>query len=226
MKNSRPLICIDRLTVCYDNHEALHEATLTIGERDFLGIIGPNGGGKTTLIKAMLGLLPHMSGTITYFDHNGQPTDHIDIGYLPQYTSFDARFPITVSEVVCAGLLKGKSLFYHLSRADRQKIDATLQLLELDDLARRPIATLSGGQRQRVLMARALVGEPQLLILDEPSTYIDADSQQQLYRLLRKINDHCAIVLVSHDTEAVFHIARNVVRVNRTCHYYSENKVF
>lgn len=226
MEDSRPLIHVDRLTVCYDDHEVLHEVTLTIRKRDFLGVIGPNGGGKTTLIKAILGLVKPLSGTITYFDDNGQPADDLNIGYLPQYSSFDARFPITVREVVSAGLLTGKSPFRHLSRADHESIAEILRLLELGDLADRSIATLSGGQRQRVLMARALIGQPRLLILDEPSTYIDADSAEQLYRLLRQINEHCAIILVSHDMEAVFHVARSVVRVNRTLHFRPAAEVF
>lgn len=216
MENSKPLVRIENLSVCYDGHEALHEATLTVYERDFLGIIGPNGGGKTTLIKAILGLIKPRGGSITYFDSNFQPADSLKIGYLPQYSAFDVRFPITVEEVVSAGLLAGKSLFHRFSRAERRALSDILEMLELAPLAQRSISALSGGQRQRVLMARALIGQPQLLILDEPSTYIDIDSQHQLYQLLHTINEHCAIILVSHDIEAVQQTARNVVRVNRT----------
>ena len=151
---------------------------------------------------------------------DGQPVPALNIGYLPQYSSFDFRFPITVREVVSAGLLTGKSLFYRPSQTDQRQVDHILSLMELDALADHSIAELSGGQRQRVLMARALIGTPQLLILDEPSTYIDTDSQEQLYRMLRTINETCAVLLVSHDMGAVFQTVRNIACVNRTLHYH------
>ena len=220
----KPLIKLSNLTVSYDGTIALQNATLTIYERDFLGVIGPNGGGKTTLVKALLGLLRPQNGTITYYRADGQPVPTLNIGYLPQYSSFDFRFPITVREVVSAGLLTGKSLFYRPSRTDRQQVDHILSLMELDTLANHSIAELSGGQRQRVLMARALIGSPQLLILDEPSTYIDTDSQEQLYRMLRTINETCAVLLVSHDMGAVFQTVRNIACVNRTLHYHPANE--
>lgn len=220
MQDSKPLINIANISVSYGTTPALQDVTLTVYEHDFLGVIGPNGGGKTTLVKAILGLVPLQSGTITYYDTNGQHTAKLNIGYLPQYSSFDFRFPITVSEVVSAGLLSGKSIFYHPSRTQRQQVDQILSLMEISELADRSIGELSGGQRQRVLMARALIGQPRLLILDEPSTYIDTDSQEQLYRLLHTISEKCAILLVSHDIGAVFQAVRNIACVNRTLHYH------
>ncbi len=218
--NNKPLIHIEGATVAYDNTVALQDVTLTIYDHDFLGVIGPNGGGKTTLVKLILGIMQPQQGTVTYYDTDGQPTQKISIGYLPQYTSFDFRFPITVEEVVMAGMLAGKPMTYRFTAADRQHTKEVLQLLELDTLARRPIGELSGGQRQRVLMARALATQPRLLVLDEPSTYIDRNSENHMYSLLQSLNKQCAIVLVSHDMGAVIQTVRNIACVNGTVHYH------
>ncbi|MBO4730455.1 MAG: ABC transporter ATP-binding protein [Bacteroidaceae bacterium] len=219
MENNR-LIHIEGASVAYDSTVALQDVTLTIYDHDFLGVIGPNGGGKTTLVKLILGIMQPQHGTVTYYDTNNQPTHKIPIGYLPQYTSFDFRFPITVEEVVMAGMLAGKSMTYRFTAADRQRTQEVLQLLELDSLARRPIGELSGGQRQRVLMARALTTQPRLLVLDEPSTYIDRNSENHIYSLLQSLNEQCAIVLVSHDMGAVIQTVRNIACVNGTVHYH------
>lgn len=215
MEDNR-LIHIDGASVAYDSTIALQDVTLTIYDHDFLGVIGPNGGGKTTLVKLILGIMQPQHGTVTYYDTDGKPTQNIPIGYLPQYTSFDFRFPITVEEVVMAGMLAGKSMTYRFTAADRQRTQEVLQLLELDTLARRPIGELSGGQRQRVLMARALTTQPRLLVLDEPSTYIDRNSENHMYSLLQSLNEQCAIVLVSHDTGAVKQMVHHIAYVNKT----------
>ena len=211
--------------MAYDNTVALQDVTLTIYDHDFLGVIGPNGGGKTTLMKLILGIMQPQHGTVTYYDTEGKPTHKIPIGYLPQYTSFDFRFPITVEEVVMAGMLAGKSMTYHFTAADRQRTQEVLELLEIDTLARRSIGELSGGQRQRVLMARALTTQPRLLVLDEPSTYIDRNSENHMYSLLQTLNKECAIVLVSHDTGAVKEIVRRIAYVNKNLRFlFNENE--
>ncbi|MBP5360768.1 MAG: ABC transporter ATP-binding protein [Bacteroidaceae bacterium] len=214
------LIHIDHATFAYDNNVALQDVTLTIYDHDFLGVIGPNGGGKTTLVKLILGIMQPQQGSVTYYDVDGRPAQSIPIGYLPQYTTFDFRFPITVEEVVKAGMLAGKSMTYRFTAKDRQRAQEMLQLMELDTLAHRPIGELSGGQRQRVLMARALATQPRLLVLDEPSTYIDRDSENQMYSMLKTLNKQCAIVLVSHDMGAVIQTVRNIACVNGTVHYH------
>lgn len=220
MEQPKPIVKITNLTVSYDGKTALENACLTIEHNDFLGVIGPNGGGKTTLVKALLGLLTPTTGTIEFFNNQGTPVKNINIGYLPQYLSFDYDFPITVREVVMSGFLAGKSLFHHFTAQQRQKAGEIINLFELTPLASRPIGKLSGGQRQRVLMARALVSDPSLLVLDEPSTYMDKESEGQMYRLLREINNHCAIMLVSHDMGTIVREVRNIACVNHTLHYH------
>lgn len=216
----QPLIKITNLTVAYDNKVALQDADLTIVRNDFLGVIGPNGGGKTTLVKAILGLVDHQSGTIECFDANGQPTKGLNIGYLPQYLSFDFSFPITVREVVMSGFLVGRSMFHRFTPDERTRADEIMQMFDLTSLQKRTMGRLSGGQRQRVLMARAMVSRPQLLVLDEPSTYMDKESEGLMYDLLREINHHCAIMLVSHDVGTIAREVRNIACVNRTLHYH------
>lgn len=215
-----PLIKIQNLSVSYDNKIALEHATLKIERNDFLGIIGPNGGGKTTLVKAILGLVPYTEGSIEFFNSQGQPVDSINIGYLPQYQSLDTRFPITVREVVMSGFLAGKSIFFHYTAQQRKQTDEYLRLFELDQVSHNSIDQLSGGQRQRVLMARALVNKPDLLVLDEPSTYMDKEGEGMMYQTLRRINSRCAIMMVSHDVGTIVREVRNIACVNRTLHYH------
>ncbi len=216
----KPLIKIENLTVTYDGKTALQDACLTVEQNDFLGVIGPNGGGKTTLVKAILGLVPCAGGTIEYFDLDGQPVDGLNIGYLPQYLSFDFSFPITVSEVIASGLLSGRSLFHRFTAAEHARVAEVMDMFGLKPFAKHTVGRLSGGQRQRVLMARAMVSRPQLLVLDEPSTYMDKDSEDMMYSLLRDINSHCAIMLVSHDVGTIVREVRNIACVNRTLHYH------
>lgn len=216
----QPLIKIENLTVAYDGKTALQDASLVVEQNDFLGVIGPNGGGKTTLVKAILGLVPCTHGTIEYFGNDGCPVRSIDIGYLPQYLSFDFNFPITAMEVVMSGLLRGHSLFHRFTAAERTRTVEVMEMFGLVPLSSRTMGKLSGGQRQRVLMARAMVSNPQLLVLDEPSTYMDKESEGMMYDLLRSINRHCAIMLVSHDVGTIVREVRNIACVNRTLHYH------
>lgn len=213
------IIRIDHLSVAYDDNVALKDVSLSVYERDFLGIIGPNGGGKTTLVKAVLGLVSPTSGTITFTHPDGTRVEKPNIGYLPQYSSFDFRFPITVEEVVRTGFLTNRGLTAHITKAQKQTATEVMERMELMELRKRPIGNLSGGQRQRVLMARALVNKPSLLILDEPSTYIDQQSEERLYALLERINSQCAIMLVSHNLDAVSRIVKNIAVVNTTLTY-------
>lgn len=220
MENNGPLIEAHNLCVKYDDVMALENASLTVYANDFLGIIGPNGGGKTTLVKTLLGLLRPVAGEVCYFNSDGKRVSELRAGYLPQYSTFDFSFPITVSEVVRSGLLGGKGFFHRFSAEEKQRADETLRMLDIAHLANRSIGELSGGQRQRVLLGRALVSEPQVLFLDEPSTYVDKGSETQMYELLHNLNSRCAIVLVSHDVGTVVQTVRNIACVNRTLHYH------
>lgn len=217
--NGQPIIKIEHLSVCYGRNVALQDATLNVYSRDFLGVIGPNGGGKTTLVKAVLGLVPHSAGTVSFFRPDGAPVSALNIGYLPQYSSFDFRFPITVEEVIRTGLLSRSPAWAHLNKEQKARAARVMEMMELTPLRSRSVGDLSGGQRQRVLMARALVSRPDLLILDEPSTYIDRQSEQRLYSLLERINAHCAIILVTHNLDRVRPLVKNIATVNTTVDY-------
>ena len=218
------IVKLENISAGYDTHEVIHGASFPILRHDFMGIIGPNGGGKTTLIKTILGLLHPMKGNISFF-REGQHTPSLRIGYLPQYTTFDKKFPISVRDVVLSGL-HGKHFVWHrFDSADQQKADDIIHLLDLDNCAGNAIGEISGGQRQRALIGRALVCDPEILILDEPNTYIDKKNQDKLYELLKRVNTHCAILLVSHDIGTVLRNVRNIVCVNHNVHYHPVNEV-
>ena len=208
---SLPIIQIKHVTATYPEKTALKNVSLTVYDDDYLGIIGPNGGGKTTLIKIILGLLKPKEGTIKFFK-NGLEADHIRMGYLPQYTDIDRRFPISVEDVVLSGLKK--RLFHGYTDAQCEQAKETIHRMELDDLQRQPIGTLSGGQLQRVLLARAIVQQPDVLILDEPNTYIDKRFQEQMYEMLNDLNQQCAIVMVSHDIAEILHNVKHIAFIN------------
>lgn len=217
--SEQPIIELRDVSVGYEGHDVLTGVNLTVRERDFLGVIGPNGGGKTTLMKAMLGLMKPSQGTITYL-HDGAPVPRLNIGYMPQYTSIDKKFPISVADVVLSGLSHMKPLLRPFSREQKEQCREVLRQMELDTLADRQIGKLSGGQLQRVLLARAVVSDPEVLVLDEPNTYIDRKTQQKLYQRLTEINCRCAIVLVSHDIDSVLTYARSIACVDGEVLYH------
>ena len=169
---SSPLLSIKGLSAAYDGRTVLHDVDLEVYEHDFLGIIGPNGGGKTTLIKCILGLLRPTGGEIIKYH------EPLTTGYLPQYNSIDRSFPISVLEVVLSGLSSKKSLTGRFNDRHREKARQVIHRMGLEGLEHRAIGQLSGGQLQRALLGRAIISDPQLLILDEPSTYIDTVLQQ------------------------------------------------
>ena len=178
-----PLIEIKNLSAGYDSRTVLRNINLTVYDRDFLGIIGPNGGGKTTLIKCILGLLKPTGGEILY--RGGRA---LKMGYLPQYNSIDRKFPITVEEVILSGLSSQKSLISRFTAAHREKAHQVIARMGLEGLEERAIGALSGGQLQRALLGRAIISDPQLVVLDEPSTYIDKRFEARLSELLAEIN--------------------------------------
>lgn len=211
------LIDIRNLNAGYNGSIVLRDVSLTVAADDFLGIIGPNGGGKTTLVKVILGLLKPLSGTVNYRGEGRRR-----IGYLPQNNLIDRRFPILVREVVESGLVDGK----RLSRAERrERVDRTLHEMGLEPFAARPIGELSGGQWQRTLLGRAIIDDPELLILDEPSSYIDKQFEGYFNRLLQEINRTTAIILVSHDIGTVISQVKNIACVNERLHYHPGNDI-
>jgi zinc transport system ATP-binding protein len=187
---------------------------------EFLGIVGPNAGGKSTLLKLILGLISPQAGTIRILGKKPSQ-QRKQIGYVPQYPGFTRDFPITVEQTVLLGRLGAGSLFGRYSRADYQAAQQALQEVEADDLAQRPISALSGGQLQRVLLARALVSDPQILILDEPTANIDMRLESDIFDRLRELNKRMTILVVSHDVAFISDYVSRVACLNRTlvCHH-------
>ena len=213
---SKPIIQIEHVSAEYDGKQVLKDINLTVYQDDYLGIIGPNGGGKTTLMRLILGLKKPTEGSI----HICNEGKEISMGYLPQYNDLDKQFPISVYEVVLSGLSKSKSLFARYTKLHHQQVAETLERMQLSDLKDRHIGALSGGQLQRVLLARAIVSKPDVVILDEPNTYIDRRFQKQMYEMLEQINKECAIIIVSHDIAEVLNNVKHVACVNHNLHYH------
>lgn len=215
------IVSLKNVTVKYGSYTAIESANLEIFEGDFIGIIGPNGGGKTTLIKTILGSVPY-SGDITLsptlFD-NGRRL----IGYLPQQTTFDRQFPISVIEVVLSGLQSQKGFSRRYKTAERNKALQLLDNMGISSIADRQIGEISGGQMQRVLLCRAIIAEPKLLILDEPTNFVDKRFESELYDILRELNKQMTIVMVSHDVHNISSAVKSIVCVNRTIHRHNTN---
>ncbi len=210
---------IRNVSAAYGTKTVLHDISLDIFEKDFLGIIGPNGGGKTTLLKIILGLLTPKSGQVSFYK-NGKPVPALKIGYLPQINHIDKKFPISVWEVVASGLAEQKPLFRSYTKDQGKRISEVLQQMGVSEFVDRPIGELSGGQLQRVLLGRAIVSRPEVLILDEPNSYVDKRFESHFYDLLVEINKESAIVLVSHDIGTVISMVKNIACVNETLHYH------
>lgn len=217
------IVSLKKITVKYDTTIALEGASLDIYPNDFLGVIGPNGGGKTTLVKAILGAVPY-SGEVEY-----SPTlferGHRLIGYLPQLSEFDKSFPISVIEVVMSGLQAEKGFFSRYTKADREKAMQLLEMAGIADIAERQISEVSGGQMQRALLCRAVILEPKLLILDEPTNFVDNKFENELYTLLHRLNEKMAIVMVSHDLGTITSVVKSIVCVNRSVHRHDSNVI-
>ncbi len=215
------LIEINNLSVGYESKsDVLKNVSLTIYDDDFLGIIGPNGGGKTTLLKTVLGLITPSAGTVRFFDGERRVAS-LNIGYLPQINQIDRKFPISVSEVILSGLTLRKQLFRRYSAEDKLRVREVAERLGINELLPRAIGELSGGQLQRVLLGRAIVDNPKLIILDEPSTYVDKLFETNFYKLLGDINREIAIMLVSHDVGTIISLVKNIACVNQGLHYHS-----
>ena len=215
------VVNIENLSVRYPGVTAIDNVSFSVNEDDFLGIIGPNGAGKSTLFSCMLGLLTKYEGKIEFFGEDIRKSRGYlkKIGYVPQKPVFEKNFPATVREVVRMGMTRNFS---------EERIDQVLQDVWIHELGHRRIGELSGGQQQRVFIAKALVNEPKLLILDEPVTGIDSQSTELFYGILRELNQKQNITIIwsSHDMDAVNRLANKVACLNRTLFFHGESNEF
>jgi len=209
------LIKISDLFYKYNKTDVLENINLSIKENDFLAIIGPNGGGKSTLLKLILGLLSSENGKIQKKVQNNE------IGYVPQNTNLNIDFPITALEIVLMGHISSKKKIFGYSKEDLACAMASLAKVSMEEYANRKIGDLSGGQRQRVFIARALCSNPKIMLLDEPTASIDVKGQREIYELLKELNKSICIVVVSHDISVLLNYAKNVAHINKNLVYHS-----
>jgi zinc transport system ATP-binding protein len=218
------IIVFKDVWVSYGGLDILKEVNLVVKEHDFLGIIGPNGGGKSTLLKVILGLIKPTRGEIRVFGDTPY-NSRKDVGYVPQYSLFDPNFPITVWDVVLMGRMGHTGLLKRYSEKDKKAALDALKTVEMLEYRDWQIGSLSGGQRQRIFIARAVVGDPKLLLLDEPTTGIDAIIREEFYEMLEKLKAKMAIVMVSHDIGAVSVYVDKIACLNHTLYYHNSKEL-
>ena len=223
MSDHKPIIKLRDVGVSYESIVALEHVDLDIYADDFVGIIGPNGGGKSSLVKAIMGTTPH-SGRIDFDNsiiYGGKP----HIGYMPQITAFDKAFPISVEEVIMSGLQREHGMLQRYTLNDRKRVGEVLELTSMSNLRKRAIGELSGGQQQRVMLSRAIISNPKILILDEPTNFVDNRFENELYNLLHHLSERMAIIMISHDIGTISSVVRSIVCVNRHVHRHDSNVI-
>lgn len=215
-----PIVQINDACFHYNGQEVLKNINLTVNKGDFVSVIGPNGGGKTTLLKLILGLLTPSKGSVKI--KGKSPAKNVAaIGYVPQIINHNLNFPASAMDVVMMGKYNpGKRFMFRNKRKDRQEALEALTQLGMADQAGKKITDLSGGQRQRVLIARALVTNPELLVLDEPTASLDTKGQTDFFALLKELNRKLTIIVVSHDLLIVSSYAKSIACVNKRLHYH------
>jgi zinc transport system ATP-binding protein len=221
---SRLVVEIRDLWFSFNGVPAIRETDLRVRQNDFLVLLGPNGGGKTTLLKLILGLLKPDRGTVRVFDK--RPSQVVQrVGYMPQNVSFNRTFPITVLDVVLMGRLRRIGNWSGYTRDDRMAVQRALQRVDMWEHRKRRVGELSGGQRQRTFIARALVTDPELLLLDEPTASIDTKGQTDFYALLKDLNKTVTIIVVSHDLSVLSSYATCVACVNQRIFYHGAAEI-
>lgn len=219
-----PIVELKDITAGYGDEVILKKVNLSIKNDDFIGVIGPNGGGKTTLVKVILGLLKPLSGqVVVHHKENGKGNNAI--GYLPQINRTDQKFPITVLDVVLSGLAGSRNIFKRFSKQEVSNARELLSQMGIANLEKKNIGELSGGQMQRVFLCRAIISNPELLILDEPNTFVDNKFESDLYKTLKTLNEKMAIMIVSHDVGTITYYVKTIACVNRELHYHESNKI-
>lgn len=207
------LIEINDVSIRFESKPVLDHVSLTIERGDFVAITGPNGGGKTTLLRIMLRLLKPDTGSVSYFTADGKPDKRPRIGYLPQKSNIDTRFPITVAETIKSGQIR--RLFHRRSEEDQETFRQTVELCGVSEYLERNVGALSGGMLQRTLLARAIVSDPEIIILDEPLSYVDKNFEQQIYTIMENLAKDRTIILVSHEMSVISRIANRHIIVDR-----------
>lgn len=215
MKNSDPVIVVQNVSFAYDGQPVLQDVNLVLREQELVSFVGPNGGGKTTLLKLMLGLLHPSKGTVRVFGKRPEEARPL-MGYMPQHAHLDPQFPVSVTDVVLMGRLGHTRAFGPYGKADRIAAEEALRTLRIWELRRSHFSALSGGQRQRVLIARALASHPKLLLLDEPTAGLDVAIEGEFYDFIRDFSRTMTVVLVSHDLGFVSQLVHKVVCVKRS----------
>jgi len=210
---------ISNLSFAYDKQMVLEDINLLVEEKDFLAIIGPNGGGKSTLLKLILGINTLDKGKITVLGKSPKQS-LTKIGYVPQNTNVNTDFPIKVIEVVMMGHVEGKRPLFGYGQHEVLCAMGALEQVGMADFAQTKIGSLSGGQRQRVMIARALCAHPQILVLDEPTSSIDITGQREIYELLKELNEYITVIVVSHDISVILEYANKAAHVNKNLSYH------
>ena len=220
----REVISIQHLWAGYNGEPVLEDINLSVNELDFIGLIGPNGGGKTTLLRVLLGLLAPMRGKVRVMGADvAEGRRHI--GYVPQTVAFDRDFPISVWDVAQMGRLGTRRILQRYTAADSEIIAQALRNVDMLHLRDHPIGQLSGGQRQRVYVARALATEPKILLLDEPLSSVDPQVSSSIYELLSRLNERITILLISHDMSAISAHVKTVGCLNRRLFYHGQKQI-
>lgn len=217
----KKILELQNITAGYDGKTVLSDVDLSVHENDFIGIIGPNGGGKTTLLKVIVQLLKPFSGKLL-FENGFTP---YDIGYLPQRSKNDMNFPITVAEVIASGMMSGKFRKGFFIKKERTAVQEITAEMGIEHLTHKTIDALSGGEFQKVMLCRSIIANPKLLILDEPNTFVDHNFETEMYHLLQELNQRMAIIMVSHDLGSISGAVKTIACVNKTLTYHDESEI-
>lgn len=212
---SHPILIAKGLELGYDDEPSiLSQLDFELYPNDFIGLTGPNGAGKTTFVRALLGLITPRSGSIAYYTPEGKQVEQLNIGYMPQQNRLDIAFPIAVEDVVVSGLFRHGML--RPTKEQKEKAHEALRQVGMLEVAKRAIGTLSGGQLQRVLLARAIVSEPVILILDEPTTYVDRTFEETLHQMLPNLQRNTALIMVSHNLEHLKDLSSRLFHIDHS----------
>jgi zinc transport system ATP-binding protein len=213
---------MNSLSASYDANVVLQDVDFRVNESDFIGVIGPNGGGKTTLLKVILGLIKPVKGRIVF---NSDLINGNSIGYLPQLSTCDVAYPVTVTDVVLSGMMIRKKIISRMSSSDKKRAREVIGQLGLEGMEQASLKELSGGQLQRVFLGRAIIGDPKLLLLDEPGNFVDSTFENDFYEKLRELNSRMAILMVSHDIGMISSHVKSYACVNRNLHYHPSSEI-